>query len=397
MEVPVKPYKVGDKMRVLRIAHSSLTPALRQRERALVRCYPDLDLEVLTTERWREAEMEVEAAPDDLFRVRTARTYLSKHIQLFAYDPRPIIKALCEHRPHLVDLSHEPYSVACAETLTLCNWFAPHAPIVMHTNQNILHNYPPPFNWLEQRTFKRIAAAYACSESVREVLVAKGFDKPAPLIPYGINTEAFHPRAVSGNSDRELTIGFVGRMLPGKGLNVLADALGKLRAEAWRILLVGDGSECEDFKRRLATHGLLDRAEFTGAVSYDLVTNYFQQMDLMVMPTQTTQRIREQFGRVLVESMASGVPVIGSTCGSIPEVIGDAGLVFPEGDAEALACALRRTLFDEGLRKRMAQAGLARVKQYSWERVAEKTYEFFQQVLRTDSEALLNRSFELAA
>jgi L-malate glycosyltransferase len=115
------------------------------------------------------------------------------------------------------------------------------------------------------------------------------------------------------------------------------------------------------------------------------------------MPTQTTQRIREQFGRVLVESMASGVPVIGSTCGSIPEVIGDAGLVFPEGDAEALACALRRTLFDEGLRKRMAQAGLARVKQYSWERVAEKTYEFFQQVLRTDSEALLNRSFELAA
>ena len=101
-------------MRVLRIAHSSLTPALRQRERAFARRYPDIDLEVVTTERWLEAEMVVEASGDDLFPVRTARTYLSKHIQLFAYDPRPIIKALREHRPHLIDMGHEPYSVAGA-------------------------------------------------------------------------------------------------------------------------------------------------------------------------------------------------------------------------------------------------------------------------------------------
>src|SRR5882672_5893851 len=132
---------VAEKMRVLRIAHSSLTPALRQRERAFARCYPEVNLEVLTTERWREAEMDVEATPDNLFPVRTAHTYLSRHIQLFAYDPRPIIKALREHQPHLVDLSHEPYSVAGAETLTLCRWFVPQAPIVMQTNQNILHNY----------------------------------------------------------------------------------------------------------------------------------------------------------------------------------------------------------------------------------------------------------------
>ena len=231
-------------MRVLRISHSSLTPALRQRERALARRYPDVDLEVITPERWREAEVEVEATTDDLFPVRTARTYLSKHIQLFAYDPRPIIAALREHKPDLVDVSHEPYSVACAETLTLCNWFAPQAPIVMHTNQNIFHNYPPPFNWLEQRAFKRIAAAYACSETVREVLRAKGFRKPAPVITYGVDTEAFRPStAIRERSDKGPTIGFVGRMLPGKGLNVLAEALDKLGAEAWQLLVVGDGSE----------------------------------------------------------------------------------------------------------------------------------------------------------
>ena len=169
-------------MRVVRIAHSSLTPELRQRERALVRSYPDVDLEVVTTERWREAEMDVDAAPDDLFPVRTARSHLSKHIQLFVYDPRPLIAALREHRPHLIDMGAEPYSVAGAEILTLCNWLAPQTPIVMQSNQNILHKYPFPFSWLEQRAFRRVSAAYACSETVVEVLRAKGFDKPAPIV-----------------------------------------------------------------------------------------------------------------------------------------------------------------------------------------------------------------------
>lgn len=388
----------GQRMRVLRIAHSSLTPALRQRERAVVRCHPDVDLEVITTPRWREAEMEVDVTPDDLFPVRTARSYLSKHIQLFAYDPRPIIKALREHRPHVVDLSHEPYSIAGAEVLTLCKWFAPKVPIVMQTNQNILHNYPPPFNWLEQRAFRSVAAMYACSETVVEVLRAKGFHKPAPIIPFGVNTEAFRPRPASQwRSNQPLTIGFVGRMLPGKGLNVLADALEKLKADAWQMLVVGEGPEREGFEQRLRAANLRERAEFTGAINFALVPEYFHQMDLMVIPTETTNRIREQFGRVIVEAMASGVPVIGSTCGAIPEVIGDAGLVFPEGNANALATALRRMLSDQSLRERLSIAGQARVEQYSWERVAEKTYDLYRQVIGTRTEAIRNPRVELAA
>jgi glycosyltransferase involved in cell wall biosynthesis len=378
-------------MRVLRFSHSSLTPALRQRERALVGRYPDVDLEVITPVRWREAEMDVESIPDDLFPVRTSRSHLSKHIQLFAYDPRPIIKALREHQPDLIDMSHEPYSIAAAEILTLCKWFAPQAPIVMHTNQNILHNYPPPFNWLEQRAFRRVAAAYACSEGVCEVLRAKGFDKPAPVITYGVDTTAFQPPAAGRKrSAGPLTIGFVGRMLPGKGLNVLAGALAQLGAEYWRLLVVGEGSEREGFERQLTEAGLRDRAEFTGPINFALVPQYFHQMDLLVIPTETTKRIREQFGRVIVEAMASGVPVIGSTCGAIPEVIGDAGLIFPEGDATGLAEALRRMLADEALRARLSVAGQARVAQYSWDRVADKTYELYRQVLKGKTNPEMN-------
>ena len=380
-------------MRILRIAHSSLTPELRQRERALARRYPDVELELVTTKRWREAEVEVDAQPDDLFPVRTARSYLSKHIQLFAYDPRPIIRALREHKPHLIDLGHESYSVAGAEVLTLCRWFAPNVPIVMQANQNIHHNYPPPFNWLEQRAFRRVAAAYGCSETVCEVLRAKGFAKPAPVVPFGVDTEAFRPRPAGDKRDNgPLTIGYIGRMLPGKGLNVLAAALEKIKDEAWQLLVVGDGSERQAFEQQLREAGLHDRAEFTGAVNFALVPEYFQRLDIMVIPTETTKRVREQFGRVIVEAMASGVPVIGSTCGAIPEVIGEAGLVFPEGDAEALAESLRTLLADAALRNLLVLAGRARVEQYSWTQVAEKTYELFRRVLDNKEKTVTKRA-----
>lgn len=387
------------KIRVLRISHSSLTPTLRARERALANDYPNLELQVITARRWREAEVAVTATPDDLFPVMAPRTFLSKHVQLFAWNPFTVIRALRKHRPHLIDLNHEPFSVGCAQVLTLCNWFAPRAAIVLQAAQNIPRKYPPPFGWFEQRAFRRVNAAYACGEATREVMRAKGFDKPMAIIPFGVDTEFFSPRPpVRTEAHRPLTIGYVGRMLPGKGLNILAGALGKLANPNWRLLAVGDGSERQSFEQQLREQGLLDRVEFRGAISYDAVPAIFQQLDMLVMPTQTTSRIREQFGRVLVEAMASGVPVIGSTSGAIPEVVEKAGLIFPEGDAQALAAAINQLLSSESLRAELRRAGRERVAQhYSWNRVADKTYEFYQRVLKGQRSPSLDRSYEFAS
>jgi glycosyltransferase involved in cell wall biosynthesis len=385
-------------MRILRIAHASLTPRLRERERALARCYPDVELEVVTTERWREAEVEVEATDDDLFPVRKARTHFSKHIQLFAYDPRPIISALRRHRPDIIDLNAEPYSVVCAEVLTLRNWFAPRVPVVLGTSQNIFHRYPPPFNLFERRSLKQAAAAYGCSESVRELLIAKGFRRTVRVIPFGVNLAEYKFRDRLVRENKTLTIGFVGRMLPGKGLNILAEALKRISRDDWKLLLVGNGPEREPFTQRLKELDLIQRAQFTGAVNYEKMPPYFQEIDLLVVPTQTTARIREQFGRVIIEAMASGVPVIGSTCGAIPEVIGDAGLVVPEGDAEALAAAIERLSSSENSRRQLALAGRKRVERdYSWEQVASQMYELFRDVLRPAVATEMTRRVEAAA
>jgi glycosyltransferase involved in cell wall biosynthesis len=387
--------KKTERLRVLRIAHSSLTPALRERERALVRAHDNVDLQVLTTNRWKEAEIEVDALPDDLFPVRKARPLLSKHIQLFAYDPRPLIKALQDHKPHLIDMNHEPYSVACAQVLTTCQMYAPDAPIVMQTAQNIFKRYPFPFNWMEQRAFRRISAAYVCSETVREVLRAKGFSKPVPIIPFGVDVNAFAPSLRKPTTEAPV-IGYVGRMLPGKGLDVLSGALREMRDDKWNLLVVGDGPERAKFTSDITDAGLLDRTRFTGAVSYDSTPEYFKQIDVLIVPTVTTEKIREQFGRVIVEAMASGVSVIGSTCGAIPEVIADAGLVVPEGDSNALAGAIRQLINDPSLREQFSREGRRRVEQnYTWEIVGKKTSELYEQVLSATK--VFNPDLELAA
>ncbi|HSK74359.1 MAG TPA: glycosyltransferase family 4 protein [Pyrinomonadaceae bacterium] len=380
----VKANRVDEEtIRVLRIAHASLTPALRGRERGIARVFPQVEMEVVAPEHWRETDVDVEIEPDEFLAVRPSKTFLSKHIQLFAYDPRPIIEVLRQHKPHIIDMDHEPYSVPCAEIITLRNLFAPQTPIVMQTAQNILKKYPPPFSFLEKRALKQVSAAYMCSETVREVLVTKGFNKPMQIAPFGVDLQLFQPKTDYELSNKTFTIGYVGRLLPAKGLLDLADALTKIKSEKWRLLVVGDGPAREPMQSKLAEHGLLERCEFVGAVPYEKTPEYFRKLDVLVIPTQTTKTIREQFGRVIIEAMACRVPVIGSTCGAIPEVIGDAGLVFPERDSEILAQKLRQIIRDDKLRNDLAYAGRRLVEEkYTWERVAERIFDLYRQVLK---------------
>jgi glycosyltransferase involved in cell wall biosynthesis len=375
--------RTGEKIRVVRIAHASLTPALRGRERAIVRSFPNVDMQVITPPRWKETGVDVETVPDEYFPVIKAGTFLSKHIQLFAYNPFPIIRAFRKHQPHIIDMDHEPYSVPCAEILTLRNMFAPQAKIVMQTAQNILKRYPPPFSFLEKRALKQVSAAYMCSETVREVLETKHFTNPTVLAPFGIDSDLFFPREKTEKSkDRPFTIGYVGRLMPAKGLLVLIEALTKIKSKNWRFLVVGDGGQKDLMREKLAFHGLLERCEFVGAVPYEETPEYFHKMDVLIVPTRTTKKIREQFGRVIIEAMACEIPVIGSTCGAIPEVIADAGLIFPESDSGQLANQMLRIIEDEDLQKKLATAGRKRVlENYTWNHAASQIYSAYLKVL----------------
>jgi glycosyltransferase involved in cell wall biosynthesis len=176
-------------------------------------------------------------------------------------------------------------------------------------------------------------------------------------------------------------VGFVGRLVPEKGVDVLVDALATLDAQ---LLVVGEGPAREALERRVAARPR-GRAVFVGAVAHDAVPEYLAALDALVLPSRTTSRWAEQFGHVLIEAMAAGVPVVGSTSGAIPEVVGEAGLTFPEGDADALRARVRAVLTDEALRQTLIARGRARVEDtYTHAVIAAAQRDIYVRVRRHD-------------
>jgi glycosyltransferase involved in cell wall biosynthesis len=105
-------------------------------------------------------------------------------------------------------------------------------------------------------------------------------------------------------------------------------------------------------------------------------------LDILVLPSRTTARWKEQFGRVLTEAMATKTPVVGSSSGEIPSVIGEAGLVFAEGDQAALRAHLAQLIEDRDLRQHLGEQGFARFhERFTQEAVAQATIALYRRVL----------------
>jgi glycosyltransferase involved in cell wall biosynthesis len=172
--------------------------------------------------------------------------------------------------------------------------------------------------------------------------------------------------------------------VPEKGQHILLRALAQLDGD-WRLRLVGGGpmrAELESLARDL---GIAERVTFLNQIPSTEMPAQYQEIDVLVVPSLTTPHWKEQFGpRATVEAMASGVPVIGSDSGAIPNVIADdAGLIVPEGDIDALAVALRKLRDDPALRAKLGQRGRARVQtHYTHEGVAAATVRVYEEMLK---------------
>jgi glycosyltransferase involved in cell wall biosynthesis len=289
-------------------------------------------------------------------------------------------RVLRDVRPDIVHLDEEPYNLATAHG----TWLARRAgvPALFFTWQNLLRHYPPPFNWLERSVYKHAAYAIAGSTEARGVLRAKGYGGPASVIPqFGVDPELFAPGMAP---DGPPVIGFIARLVEEKGIFVLLAALAGLDGP-WRLHVIGSGPLERKARRRAAQLGLAERVTWEpGSVPSTHVPDRLRTFTVLVQPSLTRRHWKEQFGRALMEAMACGVAVIGSASAEIPNVVGDAGLVVPEGDATALRDAIARVLGDRELREELGRRGRARVlDSYTNQRIAEQTVEAYRSALST--------------
>jgi glycosyltransferase involved in cell wall biosynthesis len=278
-------------------------------------------------------------------------------------------------RPDLVHVDEEPYNLATVLALRAAGSVG--ARRLFFTWQNLYRRLPLPFALLERQSYRLAHGAIAGVDDAAAVLRRKGFRAPTWVIPqFGVDPEIFRPgppRVADG-----FTVGFLGRLVPEKGVDLLIRAAAALD-RPWRLLLAGTGPEQARLLELARSLGIADRVEFVGGMPSDRVPGFLRRLDVLVLPSRSIPSWREQFGRALVEAMASEVPVVGSTCGEIPRVIGDAGLVFAEDRPDQLAESLRRLQRDPALRAELGRKGRIRVRErFTQRRVAAQTVEVYR-------------------
>ena len=368
-------------LRVLRIYHSGVVRDWRARDRALAD--EGVDVTLITPHRWNEGGRDVElvTGPDE--QLVSART-IGRHPYRFVYDPRVLWRVLRTERFDVIDIHEEPASLATAEVLLLARLAGRRTPVCLYCAQNIEKRYPVPFRWFERVALRRAAAVHTCNEAAGAILRRKGFRGIVENLGLGVDERRFvaaaDVRPVTPNRTHPFRVGYVGRLEAHKGVGVLIEAVAGLNGVELEI--VGAGPERDALERQVTRLGLADRVTFTGFRPADQVADLYASFDVLCVPSLETPGWIEQFGRVAVEAMAAGVPVVASASGSLVEVVGRAGVLVPPGDAAALAAAIDRLATAPDERLRLAAASRVHAERWSWPAIARRQAALYRMVAR---------------
>lgn len=212
--------------------------------------------------------------------------------------------------------------------------------------------------------------------SADEVARVYGLDPSrGRVVPNGISPAFFEVDRTADASDGPLL--FFGRMAKEKGVGTLVEALGRLGELAPPTVMIGRGPMIDPVRRRLAELGLSQRVQLVPWLDASDLAQRVAGASLVVLPS-----LEESFGNAMAEAMACGAPLVSTRAGSIPEVVGDAGVLVPPEDPAALADAIARLRADTKLRARLGEAGRARAaERYSWPAVADRFVAIYQEVL----------------
>lgn len=364
------------------VVSKALVVGAYQRKLEEIAAQRDVELVAVVPPGWREGPS---GALTPLHRAHTAGYELVVapirfNGQFHLHHYPTLGRLLAEIKPHVLHMDEEPYNLA--------TWLALRAaahlgiPALFFTWQNLLRTYPWPFRHFERANYARAAHALAGNPTAAGVLRRKGYGGPISVIPqFGVDPGTFAPAAGGAQREgRELVIGYAGRLVPEKGVALLLRACARLSAAAWTLRILGDGPERERLGELAGELGIAGRVAFAGRVPSTEAPGFYRQLDVLVLPSVSRPNWVEQFGRVLIEAMACGIPVVGSDSGEIPWVIGDAGVIFPEGDVPALAAALQGLIDDGQHRRELAERGRARVLgHFTMAQIAAETVAVYRQ------------------
>jgi glycosyltransferase involved in cell wall biosynthesis len=365
-------------MRAVVISRTYINPALRGKLRSLAGM--GCAVAVAVPEHWHQPLTggSLSATWGDDAGVRIVpvkvRTIGSRHATA-VWDRSTLRKLLRDFRPDVVQIEEEPWTQVASVGTRLATRMK--IPLVLFSAESISRNYVLAQQWRRARSVKR-AAGFIGENKVAAGLLSRG----RPGVPTEVIAQVGMsiPRMLTPVPHPRFTIGFVGRLVPEKGLDILLRAVVRLQGD-WDLVVVGSGPAQEELEGLTERLGIAARVTWMGALPPEELPGIWPRLDCLALPARTTRQWVESHGRAIIEAMGFGLPVVGSTSGALPEIIGPAGLVVQEDDVAALTDALQELINSSARRVAFAQEGRRRVmSEYVDAAIARKTLAFWHRV-----------------
>lgn len=390
-------------MKILVISHTYIVDLNCEKLRLLAQLNPEIEVTVVVPQRWRPGGVqnqlvETKFRREGNFCLVPVANFSQNNQALLTFGIG-IISLLKQFRPQIIQVEQGAKALSYAQLITLNRLLGIQAKNLFFTWWNLPYTSRFPVSWLEAYNLRHTDGAIAGNQDAANILHQHGYGGPMKVMPQlGVDETLFSPCPQPellpqfGIKPDEFVIGFVGRFVVEKGLLTLIKAVAGLprHSYSWKLLLLGRGTLQEVMVTEAKAAGIQDRLTIVESVPHDQVFRYINAMNVLVLPSETTYQVKtltaigwqEQFGHVLIEAMACQVPVIGSDSGEIPNVIDQAGLIFPEGDEIALRHCLQQIMLQPELAKTLAQQGYERaIAKYTNTALARELLGFYQELL----------------
>ncbi|MEO0516387.1 MAG: hormogonium polysaccharide biosynthesis glycosyltransferase HpsO [Cyanobacteria bacterium P01_A01_bin.116] len=385
-------------MKILVASHTYIVDLNCEKLRSLTQINSEVEVTVVVPKQWtpggvQSKKIESQPKQEGRFRVVPVSNFSQNNQAILSFGA-DIISLMREFKPDVIQVEQGSKSLGYAQLITLNRMLGLKAKNVFFTWWNLPYEVTFPLSVLESYNLRHTDGLIVGNQDGANILKEHGYHGPACVMPQlGVDERIFKPTDEAalaeshGLSADDFVIGFVGRFVEEKGLLTLFEALGQIQGRNWKLLLLGRGPLKEQLQQKAGELGIEHRIVWIESVPHADVPRYINLMDTLVLPSETTYEFKtlssvgwkKQFGHVIIEAMACGVPVIGSDSGEIPYVIKDDGLVFPEGDATAFAQKLALLIDDADMQRAIAQKGYDRaMREYTNKALANRQLKFYE-------------------
>jgi glycosyltransferase involved in cell wall biosynthesis len=402
-----------DKLNLVIISHAYVYAPYRAKIEALAK-YKDLNITLITPEFGLEGGgQKVYSTPYEgkAYKHITLSGFFTGKLNFFVL--KNLKETLQNLNPDIIILEEEYWTQIAAQVSYIKQKFLPKTKLLLLSCENMCHIWESEaksiyqkirytsFHWLEKFIIPKLDAlvfqlpeVWQDFEQRMLALKFRGLKGTFPQL--GVDYDRFAKPASASKIEeiqnnlhiktKDFVYGYIGRLTPEKGIEDMIYAF-----EAWnkpntRVLIIGNGSEdyISHLNALIYNLNLTNIISIHPAIAFDDIPAYFQLLNISILLSHTTPIWKEQFGRVLVESMAAGTPVIGSNSGSIPLVVGETGYIVPEKNILSIQEALNDAYTNKEKYIKLSKLSQSRAqREFSYQAIAKKTYDFIQKVKKS--------------